>query len=81
VLGVKEVGWKGVDQYPPILSKLIKISRFIVVQQAFNEVQLVEEFVELEDDRKNYRSEEEEEEDNGRKVGWTDVSDVNDIED
>jgi hypothetical protein len=50
VLGVKEVGWIGVDQYPPILSKLIKISRFMVVQQAFDEVQPVDEFAELEDD-------------------------------
>jgi hypothetical protein len=83
VLGVKEVGWKGVDQYPPILSKLIKISRFMVVQQAFDEVQPVEEFAELEDDGKNYGSEEEEEEEegNGGEVGWTDVSDVDDIED
>jgi hypothetical protein len=63
------------------LSKLIKISRFMVIQQAFNEVQPVDEFAELEDDGKNYRSEEEEEEGNGREVGWTDVSEVNDIED
>jgi hypothetical protein len=63
------------------LSKLIKISRFMVVQQAFNEVQPVEEFAELEDNRKNYGSEEEEEEGNGREVGWTDVGDIDDIED
>jgi hypothetical protein len=44
-------------------------------------VQLVEEFAELEDDGKNYGSEEEDEEGNGREVGWTDVSDVDDIED
>jgi hypothetical protein len=81
VLGVKEVGWKGVDQYPPILSKLIKISRFMVVQQAFDKVQPVDEFAELEDDGKNYGSEEEEEEGNGGEVGWTDVGDVDDIED
>jgi hypothetical protein len=70
-----------VDQYPPILSKLIKISQFMIVQQAFNEVQPVDEFAELEDDRKNYGSEEEEEEGNGREVGWTDVGDVDDIKD
>jgi hypothetical protein len=81
VLEVKEVGWKGVDQYPPILSKLIKISRFIVVQQAFDEVQPMDEFAELEDDGKDYRSEEEEEEGNGGAVGWTDVGDVDDVED
>ena len=48
------------DAYPPILSKLIKIARFIVVQQAFDEVQLADEFAEFEDDSKNYGSEEEE---------------------
>jgi superfamily II DNA helicase RecQ len=34
VLGVKSDGWMGVNQYPPILSAMIKISRFMVVQQA-----------------------------------------------
>jgi hypothetical protein len=34
VLGVKEDGWKGPKQYPPILSAVIKVARFIVVQQA-----------------------------------------------
>jgi hypothetical protein len=34
VLGVKEDGWKGPDQYPPILSAVIKVARFMVVQQA-----------------------------------------------
>ena len=34
VLGVKEDGWKGPEQYPPILSAVIKIARFMVVQQA-----------------------------------------------
>ena len=33
VLGVKEDGWKGPEQYPPILSAVIKIARFMVVQQ------------------------------------------------
>jgi hypothetical protein len=33
VLGVKEDGWKGVEQYPPILSAMIKIVRFMVVQK------------------------------------------------
>jgi hypothetical protein len=32
VLGVKEDSWKGPEQYPPILSAVIKIGRFIVVQ-------------------------------------------------
>jgi len=81
VLGVKEVGWKGVDTYPPILSKLIKIARFMVVQQAFDEVQPADEFAEFEDDGKNYGSEEEEEEGNGGEAGWTDIGDVDDIGD
>jgi superfamily II DNA helicase RecQ len=34
VLGVKGDGWKGPEQYPPILSAVIKIARFMVVQQA-----------------------------------------------
>jgi hypothetical protein len=34
VLGVKEDGWKGPEQYPPILSAVIKVARFMVVQQA-----------------------------------------------
>jgi hypothetical protein len=33
VLGVKEDGWKGLEQYPPILSAVIKIARFMLVQQ------------------------------------------------
>src|SRR6186713_1535079 len=34
VLGVKPVGWKGSDYYPPILSAMIKTSQFMVIQQA-----------------------------------------------
>jgi hypothetical protein len=34
VLGVKENGWKGAEQYPPVLSAVIKVARFMVVQQA-----------------------------------------------
>src|SRR6266480_1839582 len=34
VLGVDEDGWKGPDRYPPILSSMIKIARFMVVQKA-----------------------------------------------
>jgi hypothetical protein len=33
VLGVKEDGWKGPEQYPPILLAVIKIARFMLVQQ------------------------------------------------
>jgi hypothetical protein len=34
VLGVKEDGWKGPEQYSPILSAVIKVARFMLVQQA-----------------------------------------------
>jgi hypothetical protein len=34
ILGVKENRWKGAEQYPPVLSAVIKVARFIVVQQA-----------------------------------------------
>lgn len=81
ILGVKEVGWKGVDAYPPILSKLIKIARFMVVQQAFDAVQPEDEFAEFEDDGKNYGSDEEEGEGNGGQLGRTDIGDDDDIED
>ncbi len=33
VLGVQENGWKDASNYPPILSAMIKISRFMVIQQ------------------------------------------------
>jgi hypothetical protein len=31
---VKENGWKGAEQYLPVLSAVIKVARFMVVQQA-----------------------------------------------
>jgi hypothetical protein len=34
VLGVKPDGWKGAELYPPVLSAVIKVARFMVVQQA-----------------------------------------------
>jgi hypothetical protein len=34
VLRVKEDGWKGPEQYSPILSAVIKVARFMLVQQA-----------------------------------------------
>ena len=35
VLGMKPGGWKDVHEYPPILSEVIKISRFMVVQAGY----------------------------------------------
>jgi hypothetical protein len=32
VLGVKDDGWRGPDEYPPILSVMVKVSRFLVIQ-------------------------------------------------
>lgn len=37
VLGVKKEGWIGMDQYPPMLSATIKISRMMVVQQTWEQ--------------------------------------------
>lgn len=34
VLGRGETGWRGPESYPPILSRVIKIARFMVVQKA-----------------------------------------------
>jgi hypothetical protein len=36
VLGIKKEGWKGPEQYPPILSAVIKVARFLVVQQGLD---------------------------------------------
>ena len=36
VLGADESGWLGADRYPPILSRMIKLARMMVVQQAWN---------------------------------------------
>ena len=33
MLGVKKDGWKGPEQYPLVLSAVIKVARFIVVQK------------------------------------------------
>ncbi len=33
VLGVKDDGWRGPAEYPPILSAMVKVNRFLVVQQ------------------------------------------------
>jgi hypothetical protein len=43
VLGVKEEGWKGAEQYPTILPAIIKVARFMVVQQVLELADLVDE--------------------------------------
>jgi hypothetical protein len=40
---MKEDGWKGAEQYPPILSAMIKVARFIVVQQGLELADLIDE--------------------------------------
>ena len=35
VLGLSEHGWKGPESYPPVLSAIIKVSRFFIVQKAY----------------------------------------------
>lgn len=62
VLGVKEEGWKGTDQYPPILSKLIKIARFLVIQKAFKDEAPSSDVDEEETEDESGDEEEEEEE-------------------
>ena len=37
VLGIKQDRWMGPDRYPPILSAMIKISRMMVMQQAWKQ--------------------------------------------
>lgn len=37
VLGVEPHGWKGYNTYPPILSSIIKVGRFMIIQHAFQE--------------------------------------------
>lgn len=34
VLGQGEAGWRDPESYPPILSRVIKVARFMVVQKA-----------------------------------------------
>jgi RecQ family ATP-dependent DNA helicase len=55
MLGVKEDGWKGVEQYPPILSAVIKVARFMVVQHAL-ELSGPLDRDELDDDNSAYES-------------------------
>jgi hypothetical protein len=35
-------GWRGPDEYPPILSAMVKVSRFLVIQQGL-ELEAMEE--------------------------------------
>jgi hypothetical protein len=43
VLDVKEEGWKGAEQYLPILSAIIKVAWFMVVQQGLELADLIDE--------------------------------------
>jgi superfamily II DNA helicase RecQ len=43
VLGVTREGWMGVSDYPPILSAVIKVSRFLVIQHALGVVGTMDE--------------------------------------
>jgi hypothetical protein len=57
VLGVKEDGWKGAEQYPPILLAVIKVAWFMVVQQALELSELLDENEdEWDDDDSAYES-------------------------
>ena len=56
VLGVKEDGWKGAEQYPPVLSAVIKVARFMVVQQALELSEPLDEDEDEFDDDSAYES-------------------------
>ena len=35
ILAVKPQGWRSANEYPPIMSYIIKMARFIIIQMAF----------------------------------------------
>ena len=38
VLAVKPEGWRSASEYPPMMSHIIKMARFIIIQMAFQRV-------------------------------------------
>lgn len=44
VLAVKPHGWRSASEYPPIMSQIIKMSRFMVIQQAYQQVDVDHEY-------------------------------------
>ena len=38
VLAVKEQGWRNANEYPPIMSQIIKMARFMIIQMAYQQV-------------------------------------------
>ena len=38
ILAVKPQGWHSANEYPPIMSYIIKMARFIIIQMAFQQV-------------------------------------------
>ena len=65
VLGVKSAGtswrWRTPEDYPPILSKIIKVARFILIQQAMQQTEELDESSESEETSSSNPSEEERE--------------------
>ena len=49
VLAVKPQGWRNASEYPPIISQIIKIKRFIVIQIAYQQVNEDYEYAEEEE--------------------------------
>ena len=49
VLAVKPQGWRSASEYPPIISQIIKIRRFIVIQIAYQQVNEDYEYAEEEE--------------------------------
>jgi hypothetical protein len=62
LLGVTMDGWKNTDDYPPILSAMIKVSRFIVVQAGYERSPRKESEEESNEESEEDREEESEEE-------------------
>ena len=48
VLAVKPQGWRSAHEYPPIMSHVIKIARFMIIQMAFQQVDEDHEYAEEE---------------------------------
>ena len=49
VLAVKPQGWRSASEYPPIMSHIIKMNRFMVIQMAYQQVDEDHEYVEEEE--------------------------------
>ena len=49
VLAVKPQGWRSANEYPPIMSQIIKMARFMIIQMAYQQVDEDHEYAEDEE--------------------------------